>query len=367
MSELSLKKTPFYNKHVSLGAKIVEFAGFQMPVMYSSIMDEHMTVRTKAGLFDVSHMGEFLVEGNDAEAFLNYLTLNDVSVLDDNQAQYSAMCYPDGGIVDDLIVYRLEKEKYMMVVNAGNIQKDFEWVKTNLKGKVSVKNASDDYALLALQGPESVQILKELVNFDPESLAFYHFRQDNVADIPMIISRTGYTGEPGFEFYHKPEDGDALWDALFQAGKAFGLTPAGLGARDTLRLEMKYCLYGNDIDETTNPLEAGLGWITKLDKKEFIAKESLLKIKESKPDRKLVGFVLKERGIPRHGYPVYHESEKVGIVTSGTQSPSLKEAIGLAYIRRDLSKKGTEIEIGIRTKKMKAEIVKTPFVDSKPY
>ncbi len=363
----TLKKTPFYEKHLSLGAKIVEFAGFQMPVMYTSIKDEHLAVRHKAGIFDVSHMGEFLVEGDDAEAFLNYLTLNNVSSLDDQQAQYSAMCYPEGGIVDDLIIYRFEKNKYMMVVNAGNIQKDFDWVKKNLKGKVSVKNASDDYALLALQGPESIKILKQLVDFNPETIGFYHFLKGSVAGISMIISRTGYTGEPGFEFYHKPEESEKLWDALFEAGQPYGLKPAGLGARDTLRLEMKYCLYGNDIDETTNPLEAGLGWITKLDKEDFIGKKELMKIKESKPARKLAGFILRERGIPRHGYPVYFKDEEVGVVTSGTQSPSLNQPIGLAYVRRDLAKTGTSLEIGIRNKKVRAEIVKTPFVDSKPY
>ncbi|RKY50678.1 MAG: glycine cleavage system aminomethyltransferase GcvT [Candidatus Neomarinimicrobiota bacterium] len=362
-----MKKTPFYEKHLSLGAKIVEFAGFQMPVMYTSIKDEHLGVRHKAGIFDVSHMGEFLVEGDDAEAFLNYLTLNNVSSLDDQQAQYSAMCYPEGGIVDDLIIYRFEKNKYMMVVNAGNIQKDFDWVKKNLKGKVSVKNASDDYALLALQGPESIKILKQLVDFNPETIGFYHFLKGSVAGISMIISRTGYTGEPGFEFYHKPEESEKLWDALFEAGQPYGLKPAGLGARDTLRLEMKYCLYGNDIDETTNPLEAGLGWITKLDKEDFIGKKELMKIKESKPARKLAGFILRERGIPRHGYPVYFKDEEVGVVTSGTQSPSLNQPIGLAYVRRDLAKTGTSLEIGIRNKKVRAEIVKTPFVDSKPY
>jgi aminomethyltransferase len=363
----TLKKTPFYAKHSSLGAKIVEFAGFHMPVMYTSIKEEHLAVRQKAGLFDVSHMGEFLVEGEDAESFLNYLTLNDVSSLIDFQAQYSAMCYPDGGIVDDLIIYRFKKNKYMMVVNAGNIQKDFDWVKKNLKGKVSVKNASDDYALLALQGPESMKILKKLVDFDPQSVGFYHFLKGTVAGIPMIVSRTGYTGEPGFEFYHKPEEGEKLWDALFDAGNPYGLKPAGLGARDTLRLEMKYCLYGNDIDDTTNPLEAGLGWITKLDKEDFIGKQALVRIKESKPARKLVGFTLLERGIPRHGYPVYSKDEEVGVVTSGTQSPGLDQPIGLAYVRRDCAKTGTPLEIGIRNKKIQAKIVKTPFVDSKPY
>jgi len=255
----------------------------------------------------------------------------------------------------------------MMVVNAGNIQKDFEWIKKNLYGKVSVKNVSDKIALLALQGPKSFSILKKLVTFNPESLNFYHFCEERVAEIPMIISRTGYTGELGFEFYHHPDQSERLWDALMEAGKEYDIKPAGLGARDTLRLEMTYCLYGNDINENTNPLEAGLGWITKLEKPSFIGKESLMKIKEAKPARKIVGFILRERGIPRHGYPVYYEGKEVGIVTSGTHSPSLNEPIGLAYIRRDLAKVGTIIEIGIRNKNVKGEIVKTPFVTSKPY
>jgi aminomethyltransferase len=363
----SLKKTPFYDIHVRSGAKIVPFAGFLMPVMYTSIREEHVCVRTKAGLFDVSHMGEFLIEGTDAESFLNYMTINDVSTLVDGQAQYSAMCYPDGGIVDDLIMYRLKKNKYMLVVNAGNIQKDFQWIKDHLKDRVSIRNDSDTYGLLALQGPESFHILEKLVDFDPREVDFYHFRQDKAGGMPMIISRTGYTGEPGFEFYHKTEDSETLWNKLSDAGKPCGLQPAGLGARDTLRLEMKYCLYGNDIDKTTNPLEAGLGWITKTDKGDFIGRDAILKIKDEKPKRKLVGFIMKERGIPRHGYPVYKEAEEIGIVTSGTQSPILEKAIGLAYIRRDLAKTGTEIDIGIRNRKIPADIVKKSFVDSKPY
>jgi len=360
------KRTPFYDIHTAHGAKMVSFAGFEMPVVFTSIMEEHQKVRTSAGLFDVSHMGEFFVEGADAESFLNYLTINDVSTLIDGQAQYSAMCYPDGGIVDDLIIYRFEKNRYMMVVNAGNIDKDYSWVKEHLSGKVSMKNDSDSYCLLALQGPATLKIISKISDINPQDIQFYHFVETDVAGVPVILSRTGYTGEPGFEFYHKTRFAKELWKAIMKAGEEYGIVPVGLGARDTLRMEMKYCLYGNDIDQTTNPIEAGLGWITKTEKDDFIGKDAIVAVKINKPGRRLIGFVMEDRAIPRHGYEVFDGEEKIGVVTSGTQSPTLNKAIGLAYIRRDLAKIGTEILISIRNKMMKAVIVKTPFVDSKP-
>lgn len=360
------KKTPFYDIHVAKGAKMVTFAGFEMPIVYTSIIEEHQTVRTRAGLFDVSHMGEFFIEGTDAESFLNFITINDVSALADGQAQYSAMCYPDGGIVDDLIIYRFEKNRYMMVVNAGNVQKDFSWIKEHLSGKVSIKNDSDAYGLLALQGPASMKILSKITDVNLRDIQFYHFVETNVAGFPVILSRTGYTGEPGFEFYHKTQFSKDLWQSIMKAGDEYQLAPVGLGARDTLRLEMKYCLYGNDIDQTTNPIEAGLGWITKTDKNDFIGKDAIMSVKTNKPDRKLVGFIMEDRAIPRHGYNVYAGNDAIGIVTSGTQSPTLNKAIGLAYIHRDFAKIGSEILINIRNRMMKAVIVKTPFVDSKP-
>jgi len=360
------KKTPFYEIHVANNAKMVSFAGFEMPIVFTSIIEEHQRVRTSAGLFDVSHMGEFFIEGTDAETFLNYLTINDVSALADGQAQYSAMCYPDGGIVDDLIIYRFEKNRYMMVVNAGNIDKDFSWIKEHLSGKVSIKNDSDAYGLLALQGQASMKILRKITDINPHEIQFYHFMETSVGGIPVLLSRTGYTGEPGFEFYHKTQYSKELWHAIMNAGEEFGTALIGLGARDTLRLEMRYCLYGNDIDHTTNPIEAGLGWISRTDKGDFIGKEVISAVKANKPERKLMGFVMDDRAIPRHGYDVYADDEKIGIVTSGTQSPTLNKAIGLAYIRRDMAKIGTEILINIRNRMMKASIVKTPFVDSKP-
>lgn len=361
------KKTPFYDKHVEFGAKIVDFAGYLMPVSYVGINAEHQAIRENVGVFDVSHMGEFFVEGDGAEAFLQMLTVNDVKSLVDGQAQYSAMCYEDGGIVDDLIVYRFHHKKYMMVVNASNIEKDFEWASRYVNKEMTLKNASSDYALLAIQGPKSRKILQTLTDVNLSDIEFYHFAEGKLAGIPMIISRTGYTGEIGFELYHKTDDALAVWDAVFTAGKEYGIQPVGLGARDTLRLEMKYCLYGNDIDASTNPIEAGLAWITKLDNDNFIAKDVLLNVKAQKHARKLIGFKMKEKGIPRHGFDVLVNGQKAGVVTSGTQSPTLKEAIGLAYVKHEFAKTGSEIFIDIRGKSFAAVIVKTPFVNSQPY
>jgi aminomethyltransferase len=361
------KKTPFYDRHVKFNAKITDFAGYLMPVSYSGIRQEHLAVRNAVGVFDVSHMGEFMVSGDKAQNFLQKITINDISQLKDGQAQYSAMCYPDGGIVDDLIVYRLSPLKYMMVVNASNIDKDFQWAKQHCPKDVSLKNISDDMALLAVQGPKCLEVLQPLTDIPLGDIDFYHFVEAELAGKTMIISRTGYTGERGFELYHDPQDAPGLWDTLFSRGESAGIYPAGLGARDTLRLEMKYALYGNDIDETTNPIEAGLGWITKLEKGDFIGREALLAVKEAKPGRRLVAFRMEERGIPRHGYEVYCAGKAVGKVSSGTLSPSLDIGIGTAYVQRDCAKIGTEILVNIRGKGLKARIIKPPFVDRSPF
>jgi aminomethyltransferase len=361
------KKTPFYERHTALGAKMLDFAGYMMPISYAGIQQEHHAVRNAAGVFDVSHMGEFFVTGKRAEAFLQYITINDVNQLADGQAQYSAMCYPDGGIVDDLLIYRFNAEKFMIVVNASNIEKDFAWAKEHLMDGVELRNESDHYALLAIQGPNAPALLQSLTSVNLKDIAFYHFREGDLADIPMIISRTGYTGEPGFELYHAPADSLRLWDALFAAGEPYGLEPVGLGARDTLRLEMKYALYGHEIDQTTNPLEAGLGWITKLSKDDFIGKEVLVRIKEEKPARMLVAMKMFDRGIPRQGYTIYDGDNIIGTVTSGTMSPTLGIGIATGYVGREYVKTGNEVLIDIRGKRMRALIVKPPFVGSSPF
>ena len=361
-----IKQTPFHDRHVALGAKMHEFAGYMMPISYTGINQEHRHIREKIGIFDVSHMGEFFVEGEQAQKFLQHITVNNVKSLVDGQAQYSAMCYPDGGIVDDLIVYRFNKNKYMMVVNASNIEKDYAWAGEHLVDGVILSDRSDDTALLAVQGPKTLKVLQKLTDVDLESIGFYHFKEGKVAGIDMIISRTGYTGEPGFELYHDPKDALKLWDTLFEAGKDEDIQAVGLGARDTLRLEMKYALYGNDIDKDTNPIEAGLSWITKLDTDDFVGKEELLKVKEEKPSQRLIAFKMIDRGIPRQGYELFHEDQKVGKVTSGTMSPSLGIGIGTAYVKRGHTKSGTEIQMDVRGRKLKAVIIKPPFVDSSP-
>lgn len=358
-----MKKTPFTEIHRSLGAKLVEFAGFEMPVQYSGIIDEHLAVRKNVGVFDVTHMGEFIVRGDDAAAFLQRMTLNDVTKLYEGRVQYSALCYDNGGIVDDLLVYHCG-DHYMLVVNASNTQKDFEWLKSHLSGKVELRDLSDSYSLLAVQGPHSLATLKKLTTTDLPSIEYYHFVLGKVAGVEMIISRTGYTGELGFELYFDTDTASAkkVWDALFDAGKEFGIKPVGLGARDTLRLEMAYCLYGNDIDQTTNPLEAGLGWITKLGKGDFVGKNAIMKVKAEGLKRKLIGFTLAEKAVARHGYPLYSSGREVGHVTSGTFSPSLEWAIGLGYVATGFDEIGKTVQVGIRGKEVAASIVKLPFV-----
>ena len=357
-----MKRTAFYDIHASLGAKIVEFGGFEMPVQYSGIIDEHLAVRNKVGVFDVSHMGEFEVRGKEALAFLQKATINDVSKLSEGRAQYSAMCYEDGGIVDDLLVYHCG-DHYMLVVNASNTAKDFEWLRSQATGGVELRDVSDSLSLLAVQGPKSPTTLQKLTKIDLSKMEYYHFTRGNLAGEQMIVSRTGYTGELGFELYFSsnPKTAKIVWDAIFDAGKEFGVMPVGLGARDTLRLEMGFCLYGNDIDQTTNPLEAGLGWITKLDKGDFVGKTVLTKTKQSGMQKKLAGFVIPERAVARHGYDIRKNDAKVGHVTSGTFSPSLQKGIGMGYVQPDLAKPGQVLQLDIRGRSVPATVMKLPF------
>ena len=364
-----MKDTAFIKFHREAGARIVPFAGYNMPVEYSGIVDEHVTVRTKAGVFDVSHMGEFWVTGPDSLKYLQYITTNDVSSLVDGKIQYS--CFPNGkgGIVDDLLVYRYNHEKYLLVVNAANIEKDWNWCELNAArfGLISGKdlvNGSDEIAQLAVQGPLALKAMQKLTSVSVEDMEYYTFRVIEFAGIKdVIFSTTGYTGAGGCEIYVKNEDGPRLWKAVFEAGKEFDIKPIGLGARDTLRLEMGYCLYGNDINDQTSPLEAGLGWITKFkDDKNFIDKELLLNQKGRGLEKKLCGFVMIDRGIPRQHYEVVSSSgDMIGEVTSGTMSPMLKEGIGMAYLRKDYWKSDTEIFIRIRNKDLKARVVSLPI------
>lgn len=354
------KKTGLYDRHVSLGAKIVPFAGYHMPIQYSGIIDEHMTVRKHAGMFDVSHMGEFEVRGADAEKFLNKMTTNNVAQLEPGNIQYSAMLYDDGGVVDDLLVYRFD-DHFMTVVNASNLQKDYDWLAEHISGDVQLKNVSDETALLAIQGPNALKIVANLADVPVDDIAYYNFRLGKIAGFDSVISRTGYTGEDGFEIYMDTDVAARIWDAVMETGKPLGLKPIGLGARDSLRLEVAYCLYGNDIDKTTNPIEAGLGWIVKTKKKDgFIGKQPVLNIKDALT-RKLAGFVLSGKGIARHGCEVYFNDEKVGHVTSGGLSPVLNKVVGLAYINLPHNVPGTEIEIDVRGRRLSAEVVSVPF------
>ncbi len=358
-----MQRTPFYPIHSRLGAKLVEFGGFEMPVQYRGIIEEHRTVRSSVGIFDVSHMGEFEVWGKDAAAFLQRTTVNDVTKLAEGKAQYSVMCYENGGIVDDLLVYHLG-DHYMLVVNAANIAKDFSWLKAHLTGDVELKDVSEKTALLAVQGPKSVQALQKLTAVELSSIPYYHFVKGTFARVEMVISRTGYTGEIGFELFFEadPSNCEKVWNAILDAGKEYGILPIGLGARDTLRLEMGYCLYGNDIDETTNPLEAGLGWITKLDKGDFVGRSALLDTKSQGLRRKLVGIAVDEKAFPRHGYEIRSNGNKIGHVTSGTFSPSMEKGIGMGYVGLEHSAPGSSVGVVIRSKEVRATVVKPPFI-----
>lgn len=361
MDEENPKKTALYDVHHALGAKIVPFAGFLMPIQYRGIIAEHRRVRTTVGIFDVSHMGEFEFRGADAEKFLNWITINDVSKLTVGQVQYSAMCYPDGGIVDDLLVYRFQ-DHYIMVVNAANMAKDMDWIIQNLPAQgVEFSDLSDYITLLAVQGPNSKDLLKPTISPGLDPLEYYHFIEGKVVGIEAVISRTGYTGELGYEIYVAHTRSKALWDALFEAGESYHVEPIGLGARDTLRLEMKYCLYGNDIDATTNPLEAGLGWITKLKKGDFIGRDAILAAKERGIGRKLIGFEALAKVIPRQGYPILKDGRPIGITTSGNHSPMLERGIGMGYVAAESSDVGTELQMESRGKRHPIRIVETPF------
>ncbi len=358
---MSPKKTALYHIHASLGAKIVEFAGYLMPVQYTSIIDEHKRVREKVGLFDVSHMGEIEIKGSEALDFVNYMTVNDASKLEINQAQYTVMCYPDGGIVDDLICYRRENS-YFLVINASNTKKDHDWIIDNRKEGVEVHNITDNITQLAIQGKNAEKIIQKLTKVPLSDIKYYWFQEDILADTEMIISRTGYTGEPGFELYFDIKYSEAIWEKIMKIGKQYEIAPIGIGARDTLRLEKSYCLYGNDIDHLTTPLEAGLGWITKFDKGDFIGRDALLHQKEAGLRRKLLGFVSEGRIIPRHGYPIEINGINIGQVTSGCYSPVLEKNIGLGYIAIEFAKIGQKITINARDRRISAEIVKTPFL-----
>lgn len=359
-----MKTTPFTRFHQAMGAKMLEFAGYNMPIEYSGILDEHLNVVNGVGVFDVSHMGEFWVKGPNALPFLHRITSNDVASLAIGQAQYS--CFPNdqGGIVDDIVVYHIEPEKYMIVVNASNVEKDWNWcVSHNQEGAI-LENASDRTAQLAIQGPKAIHVLKKLTSVDLIALPYYHFTVGEIAGVKeVIISNTGYTGAGGFEIYFYPEFAEQVWKALFEAGVEFGIKPAGLGARDTLRLEMGYCLYGNDINDTTSTIEAGLGWITKFTEgRDFTARAILEKQKAEGVSRKLCGFRMAEKGIPRHDYEIVNPvGEIIGRVTSGTISPTTKEGIGLGYVQAAYAAPGTEIFIRIRNRDLKAVIAKPPF------
>jgi aminomethyltransferase len=359
----TLKKTPLHARHRALGARMVEFGGWDMPVEYTGIVDEHMAVRTRAGLFDVSHMGEIEVAGADALKAVQHITSNDASRLATNQAQYSALTTPQGTFVDDVLTYRLADDHFMLVVNASNIIKDFNWISQGIQGvgdAVAV-NTSSRYALMALQGPVAREVLQTLTGVDLFGIKYYWFSTGEVAGVRVTISRTGYTGEDGFEVFVPPNAAERVWDAILQAGLGAGVVPAGLGARDTLRLEAAMRLYGNDMDETTTVLEADLGWIVGWKKDEFIGAEVLRAQKATGPSRKLVGFEMLERAIGRHGYDAYVEGEKAGIVTSGTQTPYLKKAIGMVYLPADRIAVGTEFEVDIRGRRAKAAVVPLPF------
>lgn len=357
-----MKNTALTHIHEQLGAKMVPFAGYNMPVQYEGVNAEHETVRNGVGVFDVSHMGEFLLTGPKALDLIQKVTSNDASTLTIGRAQYSCMPNTNGGIVDDLIIYKIKEEQYLLVVNASNIEKDWTWISSHNDMGVEMRDLSEDYSLLAIQGPKAVEAMKSLTSVDLSQIKYYHFEVADFAGIEhVIISATGYTGSGGFEIYCKNSEVEQVWTKVFEAGAAFGIKPIGLAARDTLRLEMGFCLYGNDIDDTTSPLEAGLGWITKFTK-DFVNSESLKKQKEEGVSRKLVAFELLERGIPRHDYEIVDANGNViGKVTSGTQSPSLNKAIGLGYVPTALATEGSEIYIRIRNKDLKAKVVKLPF------
>ncbi|MBT2754758.1 glycine cleavage system aminomethyltransferase GcvT [Mesobacillus foraminis] len=363
-----LKRTPLFEVYKEYGAKTIDFGGWELPVQFSSIKEEHQAVRAKAGLFDVSHMGEIEVKGTGSLDYLQRMMTNDVSKLKTGSAQYTAMCYENGGTVDDLLIYKLEAEHYLLVVNASNIEKDFAWLEDHLEGDVEIKNVSEEYALLALQGPLAEDVLIKLAaGIELAGMRPFTFNKGAIiSGKRVLVSRTGYTGEDGFEIYCTPGDAVSLWKAILEAGREEGVLPCGLGARDTLRFEANLALYGQELSPDISPLEAGIGFAVKLSKEEdFIGKNALLKQKESSVPRKLVGVEMIDRGIPRHGYPVYKDGNRVGEVTTGTQSPTLKRNIGLALLEASHAEAGTEVEVEIRGKRLKAAVTKTPFYQRK--
>ena len=357
-----MKKTALYNKHVELGAKMVPFAGYQMPVQYSGVNAEHINVRDNVGVFDVSHMGEFIVSGENALNLIQKISSNDASKLFPGRAQYSYLPNDNGGVVDDLIIYMISEEKYLLVVNASNIEKDWNWINKHNDVGAELENISDQMSLLAVQGPKAVDLLQKLTKIDLNEIKFYHFVEGEIAGIDnVIISATGYTGSGGFELYVNNNVAERLWDEILKAGVPFNIEPAGLASRDTLRLEMGYCLYGNDIDDKTSPISAGLGWVTKFTKS-FVGDQILINQKENGVDKKLVAFKLLDRGIPRKDYLIVDQNQnEIGIVTSGTMGPSVKLSIGLGYVKSEFSSVGSAIYLSIRNKSIAAEIVKLPF------
>lgn len=356
-----LKRTPLFENHKKLGARLVEFGGWEMPVQYKGVIDEHTTVRKAVGLFDVSHMGELFVTGDNAGRFINHIITNNIERIGDGQCQYTAACYDHGGVVDDLIVYQFNPQKYLIVANASNIDKDFEWLQKNQKFDVTLENKSDQFSLLALQGPKAEQVLKSLVDLDLTQLKSFSFKETIIKGCATIVSRTGYTGEDGFEIFVGADKAPEIWDLLLNKGGDYGIQPIGLAARDTLRLEASYSLYGHEITENINPLEARLGWVVKLDKTEFIGKKALQEAKDQGLKRQLVGLEMIEPGIPRDGYEIFNQEEKIGVITSGTFSPTLKKGIGLALIQKEFAKEGSQLLVQIRHKKQKARVVKLPF------
>jgi len=362
-----LKRTPLYHEHVAAGARMVPFGGWEMPVQYTGIIEEHRTVRNGVGLFDVSHMGEFEVEGPGALAALQHLTTNDVAALEVGQIQYSVFCYPTGTIVDDLTVYRVGDDRYMLTVNAGNIDKDWAHVTKSAEHAKDARwrNASEGTGLIAVQGPKAEALVGRLADRDVTAIGYYRFARGAVAGVPTLISRTGYTGEDGFELYAPAERTRHLWKALVEAGRADGVAAIGLGARDTLRLEMKYALYGNDLDDTTNPLEAGLGWVVKPAKGDFIGREALEKIRAEGVRRRLVGIEMVDKAVARHGYPVLKDGRPAGIVTSGSYGPSVDKYIAMAYVETAHAAVGTPLQVEIRGQAKAAQVVRTPFYPSR--
>lgn len=361
-----MKKTPLNQAHRDLGARMVDFGGWDMPVQYSGVIDEHLAVRNLAGLFDVSHMGEIEVSGSEALSYIQLLTVNDAAKLVDGQVQYSAFCTHQGGIVDDVTLYRFSQDHYMFCVNAANIEKDYRWMQRVLDesgfSDVSITNRSQEFAQIALQGPRAEKILAELTQTDLAALAYYHFCEGEVADVPMVISRTGYTGEDGFELYLPASCATEVWNRLLSAGRPHGIKPAGLGARDTLRLEKGYALYGHELSDEISPLEAGLAWITKLDKEDFVGKASLVAQKSNGVPRRRAALIMQDRGIPRDGYAVYRGEAQVGVVTSGTMSPSLKVGIALALVEPEAAQQDQELDIVVRQRKITAKVTRLPFV-----